>query len=56
MGWNENRTIAVRPYQRDIVIELAKREDRTIVDVMDDILWYGWKNLGYDVEEIEREA
>ena len=46
--------LSVRGYQRDILRELSSREERYMTEVLDDVLWYGWKGLGYNISEIEK--
>lgn len=48
------KSIRFRDYQADIIKELAYRANTSIVDIMDDVLWHGWKGLGQNVKEIER--
>ena len=48
------KRIACRSSQHEVVTELARREEISILELMDRVLWHAWKGLGYDVSEIEK--
>jgi len=47
---SSNSKICCRTDQRGVVMMIAKLEARSAKDVLDDLLYYGVPELGYDLE------